>query len=247
MRVHFIVHEQYEAPGVIEAWASRHGHAATYSRVYAGEPLPAVGALDLLVVMGGPQDPSTSLSECPHFDGPAEMRLIAACVQAGRAVLGVCLGAQLIGQALGAPAERSPEPEIGSFPVMLTAAGIESAILAGFPEAFEAGHWHGGMPGLTSGARVLATSAGCPRQIVEYGPLVYGFQCHMEFTSALVEGLIENCADDLRSLRERPFIQQPGQLRANRYGEMNALLCGFLDRLAAGLTPATAGTDLTSS
>ena len=103
------------------------------------------------------------------------------------------------------------------------------------------------MPGLTSGARVLATSAGCPRQIVEYGPLVYGFQCHMEFTSALVEGLIENCADDLRSLRERPFIQQPGQLRANRYGEMNALLCGFLDRLAAGLTPATAGTDLTSS
>lgn len=66
--------------------------------MYAGEPLPqSVDGIDLLVVMGGPQSPTTSLAECPHFDSAAEQVLIRRCAQAGKAVVGVCLGAQLIG------------------------------------------------------------------------------------------------------------------------------------------------------
>ncbi|MFB2014817.1 glutamine amidotransferase, partial [Shigella flexneri] len=41
MRVHFIVHESFEAPGAYETWAINQGHNVTYSRVYAGDRLPA--------------------------------------------------------------------------------------------------------------------------------------------------------------------------------------------------------------
>ena len=53
MRVHFIVHESFEAPGAYETWAINQGHDVTYSRVYAGDRLPddAVG-IDFLIVMG---------------------------------------------------------------------------------------------------------------------------------------------------------------------------------------------------
>ncbi|STW36127.1 glutamine amidotransferase class-I [Klebsiella pneumoniae] len=72
MRVHFIVHESFEAPGAYETWAINQGHDVTYSRVYAGDRLPddAVG-IDFLVVMGGPQDPDTTLEACPHFNAKA--------------------------------------------------------------------------------------------------------------------------------------------------------------------------------
>ena len=61
MKVHFIVHEAFEAPGAYETWVRERGHEAAYSRVYAHEPLPAsIADIDLLVVMGGPQSPSTT-------------------------------------------------------------------------------------------------------------------------------------------------------------------------------------------
>ena len=81
MRVHFIVHESFEAPGAYETWAINQGHDVTYSRVYAGDRLPddAVG-IDFLIVMGGPQDPDTTLEKCPHFNAKAEQALIASAV-----------------------------------------------------------------------------------------------------------------------------------------------------------------------
>jgi len=104
-------------------------------------------------------------------------------VAAGTAIVGVCLGAQVVGEALGAPAEPSPHPEVGAFPVTLTADGRKHPFLAGVEPTFLAGHWHRDMPGLTAAAVVLATSAGCPRQIVAYGRHVYGLQLHLELTS----------------------------------------------------------------
>src|SRR6202034_1432714 len=100
MKVHLVVHEAYEAPAAIAAWAADRGHLASYSRVYAGDRVPPVAdGLDFLVVMGGPQSPGTTLHECPYFDSAAEQALIRDAVAAGRAVVGVCLGAQLLGAA----------------------------------------------------------------------------------------------------------------------------------------------------
>ncbi|MFF4796229.1 hypothetical protein ACFY2M_42800 [Streptomyces sp. NPDC001276] len=90
------------------------------------------------------------------------MALIASRAAAGKAVVGVWLGAQLLGDALGAPCLRGPEPEVGSFPVTLTEAGRGHPLFDGFEETFGSGHWHHDMPGLTSDATVPGTSEGCP-------------------------------------------------------------------------------------
>lgn len=234
MNVHFVIHEAFEAPGAYETWVRDRGHTATYSRVYAHEPLPSSASdFDMLVVLGGPQSPTTTRAECPHFDAAAECALIRQAVDAERAVVGVCLGAQLIGTALGAPHAHSPEKEIGVFPITLTAAGQAHPMFAGFPQTLLTGHWHSDMPGLTPTAQVLASSEGCPRQIIAYGPRVYGFQCHMEFTPQVVALLIDETAGDFAALTGHRFVQQPPALLANDYSEMNRLLFSFLDALAS--------------
>lgn len=234
MHIHFVVHESFEAPGAYETWAASRSHSVGYSRVYLGEPLPAsLDGLDMLVVMGGPQSPATTLAECPHFDSKAEHALIAKAIAAGKAVVGVCLGSQLIGEALGAPHEHSPEKEIGKFPIRLTPAGLAHDKFAAFGPTLEVGHWHSDMPGLTPDAVVIAQSDGCPRQIVAYGKLAYGFQCHMEFTPEVVELLIAASATELAALTTHRFVQQPAALRRNDYTAMNEKLFAFLDKLVA--------------
>lgn len=233
MKVHFVVHESFEAPGAYETWVHERGHDATYSRVYAHESLPqSAENIDLLVIMGGPQSPSTTKEECPHFDAAAECALIVQCVKAGKAVVGVCLGSQLISEALGARYEHSPEKEIGKFPITLTADGKANDKFAHFGDALEVGHWHNDMPGLIDSAKIIAYSEGCPRQIIEYSDLVYGFQCHMEFTPGVIERLINASGHELTTLTTHRFVQQPATLRANDYDVMNQQLFGFLDQLA---------------
>ncbi len=143
MRVHFIVHESFEAPGAYATWAINQGHDVTYSRVYAGDRLPAdAEGMDFLIVMGGPQDPDTTLEACPHFNAKAEQTLIASAVKTGKAVIGICLGSQLIGEALGAPFSHSPEKEIGKFPITLTEDGRKDEIFSHFGKTLAVGHWH---------------------------------------------------------------------------------------------------------
>jgi GMP synthase (glutamine-hydrolysing) len=214
MNVHFVEHEAFEAPGAFTAWVNERGHTASHSRVYAHEPLPtAIAAIDLLVILGGPQSTTTTREECAHFDAAAECALIAACIAAGKAVVGVCLGAQLLGKALGAPHESSPAKEIGKFPIQLTAAGKTHPMCAHFGDGLEVGH--------------------CPRQIIEYGELAYGLQCHLEFTAETIEGMIIATPPAEFAAAASDFVQTPEMLRAHDYGPMNRKLFEFLDRLMA--------------
>ncbi len=234
MRVHFIVHESFEAPGAYEIWAQQQGHSVSYSRVYVGDALPAsVDEIDFLIVMGGPQDPDTPQSACPHFDARGEQAVIAAAVAAGKVVLGICLGSQLIGEALGAKYDHSPEKEIGKFPITLTDAGQRHPLFSHFGRTLDVGHWHNDMPGLTAQAQIIACSEGCPRQIVAYSDRVFGFQCHMELTPEVVELLIAHSEKDLSRAVEYRFVDTPAVLRTHDYSEMNAALWTFLDKLAA--------------
>lgn len=234
MKVHFVMHESFEAPGAFEDWVNTRGYQATYSRVYEYAALPDDAAsFDLLVVLGGPQDPGTSLEQCPHFNASAECELINKAITSGRAVVGVCLGSQLIGEALNATFAHSPEKEIGKFPIHLTEEGLANPKFSHFGKTLDVGHWHNDMPGLSGEARIIAYSEGCPRQIVEYSNLVYGFQCHMELTKDVVELLIQASETELATLTDRRFVQQPAALRQNNYDEMNQTLFIFLDKLVA--------------
>lgn len=227
------MHESFEAPGAILNWAESKGHEVAYTKLYAGETFPEILDFDFLFIMGGPQSPATTLEECPHFDAQKEIAFIKKAIDAGKIILGVCLGAQFIGEALGAKFDHSPNREIGVFPLTLREDGKQDAIFSEFPEKFSVGHWHGDMPGLTPESKVLATSEGCPRQIVRYAPKIYGFQCHFEFTPEAIEGMIENNAYELKDYKDLPYIQTAEQLRSNDYSEMNKFLFNFLDKVTS--------------
>lgn len=230
MRIHFLMHESFEAPGAIEDWAKQHNVETTYTRFYQNDKLPkTLDGFDYLIVMGGPQSPATTEKECLHFHAKEEIEFIGRAITQNKFVLGVCLGAQLIGEAIGAKFDHSPNREIGVFELTLTGNAKSDPIFSTFPTKFLVGHWHGDMPGLTPSTEILATSKGCPRQIVRYTPKVYGFQCHFEFTPTSVEGMIKNSASELEQYKYQPYIESADTLRSHEYTPMNILLFKFLD------------------
>jgi GMP synthase (glutamine-hydrolysing) len=237
MHVHFIQHEVFEAPGAYLHWALSRGYTTSFSKVYQYESLPeSLTSIDLLVVLGGPQSPDTSIRDCPYFDAAAEKKLILEAINAGKAVVGVCLGAQLISAALGASHCPSPEKEIGVFPIQLTEAGLRDEKTQQLGASLAVGHWHNDMPGLPANSQVLATSKGCPRQIIAYTNLVYGLQCHMEFTPELVTMLIKADAALLSNYYAYRFVQPAHTILQYNFAYMNEKLSGFLDQLIRSYT-----------
>ena len=93
------------------------------------------------------------------------------------------------------------------------------------------GHWHNDMPGLENDKQILAFSKGCPRQIVKYSDIVYGFQCHMELTKQVVKKLIDSEKDLLNLSQIHRFVQSPEEILDFDYSEMNEKLYVFLDKL----------------
>ena len=234
MRVHFILHETFEVPGAYLKWAQERGHQVTTTKVYEKELLPeTIDGIDFLIVMGGPQSPDEDREAFPYYDPKSELAFMKEAIAADIYIVGVCLGAQLLSVAYGAKYEHSPEREIGVYPITLTEAGLKDEHVKVLGPTLNTGHWHGDMPGLTEDAVVLATSQGCPRQIIRFSPKPYTFQAHLEFDPEAVELLI--AADGEEVLEEQSkkltYVQKPEVIRAYDYQEMNAKLYAFLDSL----------------
>ncbi|WP_218188034.1 type 1 glutamine amidotransferase [Desulfosarcina cetonica] len=125
MRAHYFQHVPFEGLGSIQDWLETAGYTVTATRFFEPWTLPALEEIDFLVVMGGPM----SVNDTDQFDWlVAEKQFIHDAVMAGKAVLGICLGAQLIASALGARVYPNPVKEIGWFPIQ----GIASPDSSGF-------------------------------------------------------------------------------------------------------------------
>ncbi len=243
MKIRFIQHNDWIGPGEYLAWAERHNFETAFTRCWRNEKVPTEPDSDLLVILGGWERPSTTKEESGYYDAKAERELIRKYVETGKMTVGVCLGAQLIGEALGAPFSESPEREVGYVTARLTDAGKADTLFSAFPSSFPAGEWHDDMPGVTADSAVIAESDGCPRQIVRYAPLVYGFQAHMEFNPEIVaEGLIK---DSERVKKGGRFVRTPEEMLSLDWSEMNGLLSSFLDALVKRYanTPASLSRD----
>ncbi len=228
VRIHYLQHVPFEDPAAVTDWANEHGHPMTGTRVYENQPLPAIDAFDLLVVMGGPM----SVGDVdPHPWLVDEKRFIRATIDAGRSVVGICLGAQLIADALGATVYPHTQKEIGWFDVTLTEAGRASGLFAGLPDTFIAYHWHGDTFDLPEGAAHLAQTDACVNQAFSYEGRVLGLQFHLETTPASADRLIHHCAHELV---DAPGIQSAEQMRSNTaaYDRLAPLIRTVLDNLA---------------
>jgi GMP synthase (glutamine-hydrolysing) len=190
-----IQHEQCEGLGSIAEALAASGVEARYVRAFAGDeiprtPGPAVG----LVVMGGPM----GVYHHPRLTYLAdEMRLIEAALGAGRPILGICLGSQLVAQVLGADVRPSGLKEIGWYPVSAAAAAATDPLWQGVPPRFPAFHWHGDAFPLPPGTVHLAGTEQCRFQAFRRGTNVYGIQFHLEVTDGIVREMVRAWPEEL--------------------------------------------------
>ena len=203
MRIHSLEHAPFEGPGRIAAWASERGHSLARTALYDGEVPPPFDAFDMLVIMGGPM----SIHEHrTHPWLPVEKRFLAEAIRAGKPILGICLGAQLLADVLGGKVFQNPVKEIGWFPVRVF---DRAAPFAAFPEQLTVMHWHGDTFTIPGGARRVAESEACANQAFVHGDRVVGLQFHIELEKVGVEDLT---AASLDEADRAPFIQSREQL-----------------------------------
>lgn len=194
-------------------------------RCFDAPALPTVSAFDMLLVMGGPMN-IYETAQHPWLD--AEKALIREAIEAGRTVVGVCLGSQLIADQLGSPVYRGILGEIGWWPVARVADCPADLPL---PDNLQVYHWHGDTFDLPVGAHHLLESAACHSQGFLYGDRVLGLQCHLEATPASIRALIDACGDELR---EGPYFQSAARMLsepATTFQTMHGVLFQLLDHL----------------
>ncbi|MFM7180265.1 MAG: type 1 glutamine amidotransferase [Verrucomicrobiales bacterium] len=193
MRVHYLQHVVFEGPGAIATWLHERRFRVTRTAFYAKEPLPMPSEIDVLIVLGGPMSVH---DECSVGWLSVEKAFLQAVIDAGKPVLGICLGAQLIAEVLGGEVRRNPWQEIGWWPVR-GLPGADGASIHRFPEEFTAFHWHGETFDLPTGSTLLASSPACPNQAFQWGDRVIGLQFHLETTDDGSAVLIERCAQEM--------------------------------------------------
>jgi len=136
-----------------------------------------------LIVLGGPMN-CDQVARHRHL--LTEVAAIQAAVAAGKPVLGICLGAQLLARALGAPVTPHHSKEIGWYDVTPTTAGERDPLFRHFEASEKIFQWHGDTFAIPHGAVHLAASAACRHQAFRFGHNVYGLQFHLEVDEPMI-------------------------------------------------------------
>ncbi len=114
MRAHYLQHVPFEGLGSIKSWLKKSGYEISNTQFFNSKVLPSIDEIDLLVVMGGPMSVN---DEAKYPWLVEEKKFIRNTIEAGKSVLGICLGAQLIASSMGVKVFSNSEKEIGWFPV----------------------------------------------------------------------------------------------------------------------------------
>lgn len=198
MKIHHLQHVAFEGLGSIEQVLLDKGHVLSATHLYLNETLPDIDDIDWLIVMGGPMG---VYDEDKYSWLAAEKQFIKNVIAAGKPVLGICLGAQLIADVLGARVYKNEHREIGWFELQ-TKDEINQTILADvFPPSLNAFHWHGDTFDTPEGAVSFVASEACKNQGFILNDKVVGLQFHLETTPESAQALVDNCADELDGSR----------------------------------------------
>lgn len=222
MKLHWLQHVEFEGLGYIEDWAEEQGFEISCTRLFKDEELPGVDTFDWLIIMGGP------MGIFDYNDHPwltEEKEFIERAIDEEKTVVGICLGAQLMADVLGAKVYPGPQKEIGWFPIQRSK-GAPKLI----PEGLTVFHWHGDTFEIPEGAVPLAVSKPGINQGFVFNNKAVGLQFHMETTPESMDSIIDHCGHELV---DSPYIQTAEEMRAGlpNIGTVNAAMKQLLDAL----------------
>lgn len=184
MRFLVFQHIDIEHPGIFRDFFAADGIGWDAVELDAGQPIPSFDGYDALWVMGGPMDVWEEDSN-PWLI--PEKQAIQDAVRRGLPYMGVCLGHQLLGEAMGGTVAKAARAEVGILDVQLTPAGQRDPLFAGMADRFRVLQWHGAEVAVPPpDALVLAQSPLCAVQAMRVGRNAYGMQYHTELTPATV-------------------------------------------------------------
>jgi GMP synthase-like glutamine amidotransferase len=178
-------HEVIEPLGVFEDFLRADGATWQVVEIDEGETIPSLGPFEAMIVMGGPQNVwQEELYPWLRDEKAAIRRFVA---EMRRPYFGICLGHQLLADALGGRVEKAEIPEYGLMRVWKTDDGARDPLLGAMDNPFTALQWHGAaVAALPEDSVVLARNEACPIQAFRYGDRAYGVQFHIEVTKDTV-------------------------------------------------------------
>ena len=198
MRFLVLQHIEAEHPGILRDFMAEDGVRWDAVELDEGDAIPPLDGYDAMVVMGGPMD--VWEEDVHSWLVPEKAAIVEAVRERGMPFLGVCLGHQLLADALGGEVGAMASPEVGILDVELTDDGRRDPVIGSVPATFKALQWHGAeVTRLPAGAVVLARSPVSPVQAFRVGDFAFGIQYHVELTSATVHewGIIPEYAASL--------------------------------------------------
>jgi len=217
LRIHCFQHVCFEGLGCITHWIEQNGHALTTTKFYEEDLIPEPEDYDWLIVMGGPM----SVYDEDTFAWLAdEKKALKKAMDKNKTVIGICLGSQLIADALGAKVYPNAEKEIGWFEINLTKQA-KTEFLPGkhLAEKMMVFHWHGDTYTLPPDSKHLAYSEACVYQAFLYKEKVLGLQFHLEVTNQSLHEMLHFGKSELISGN---YIQSETEILAQtKYMETN--------------------------
>jgi GMP synthase-like glutamine amidotransferase len=194
MRVHIVQHADCEPPGAILDWAVKNKHDIRLVQPAKGDRLPVPADTDFLVILGGPFSVHDEESQDWLSAEKAAIKTFINLDQ--KPLLGICFGAQLIADSLGAMVFQNEQPEIGWYRTNFQRTGVFKTISDVTMMLF---HWHGEVFNLPKGAVLLADSKITPVQGFQYGKFTLGLQFHPEVNSTSLKALLAEFGDSINS------------------------------------------------
>lgn len=232
MHIHYLQHVPFEGLGSIQPQLLSLGHRISSTRLYDGEIPPPTSQIDALVILGGPMGVGDE-HQYPWLK--AEKIYISSTItDTSIPVLGICLGAQLLANALGGTVTRNSCREIGWFPLRLSPEFLASPWGGCLEQGSTVFHWHGDTFTLPPGTIPLGSSNACRNQGFAMGTRILGLQFHLETTPSNAHHLLNECASELdgsnyvQSANE--ILQVPDHYYENINNAMGQILQVWLSR-----------------
>ena len=223
----FNLPSRYSCFSCIESWIIKNDHRLTYTKFYENEKLPDLNKIDFLIIMGGPMG---VYDDQEFLWLSAEKEFIKKAIEAKKIVLGICLGAQLIANALSARVYPNKQKEIGWFPVSFNPS-FQMYCPFELNTNLNVFHWHGDTFDIPKGGLLHSSSSVCQNQLFSFNEKVLGIQFHLEATPESIKLFVENGKHEL--LKGPEYIQTEEQIfQATKYiQQSNEMMVDILDRL----------------